>query len=148
MRRKRLTYNLKIMWDEILNNRPPIDMYGFPISEEGMLQILKIAITKGLIITDTNHICRLSIFRGVLHAYIPEKVLVNLLYRLDVPVYYESLGFCAGKMRYRFYAKILLLDIGKLNTFIDKRIDEYVDECYNDYKRRVLLYRKENRNEM
>ena len=148
MKRKRLTCNLKIVWDEILNNHPPIDMYGFPISEEGMLQILKTAIIKDLIITDTNHIYRLSIFRGVLHVYIPEKVLVNLLYRLDVPVYYESLGFCAGKMRYRFYAKIQCWDIDKLNIFIDKGIDEYVDECYNDYKRRVLLYRKENRNEM
>jgi hypothetical protein len=149
MKRKRLTYNSKNVWSDILNNCKPIDMYGFPISEECMLHILKNAIANGLIITETHYTWGLELFRSVLHVYVPEKVLVNLLYRMDVPVYYESLGCCAGKMRYRFYAPIQCWNIDKLNIFIANRIDEYVEECYNNYWRRVILYRQVggNRNE-
>lgn len=138
-KKQQLTYKSKDVWDEILHYSLPIESHNLMISKDYTLRLLREAIASGLITTATRYWCNLYWFRHIFPMYMDECTFANLLYRADVPVYYEIHKLCDNR-KFKFYAKIESPDNGKLCTFISNRLDWYVDEWYQSYKERD--YRK------
>lgn len=128
-----LTYKSKIVWDDILHHSLPIETHYLTIPKPYILEVLRKAIVIGLLDTNTRFWCNLYAFRNSLPVYIDECTFAELLYRIDVPVYYESAKLCDNR-KFKFYAKIKSADLPKLKTFIWDSVNIFVDHWYENYK--------------